>query len=60
VRGLRLARREGHLLRVGIAAEATVVAIEATNTRVNRRTLWRVRYVYDDPIGVATRAAAPP
>ena len=49
--GLRRARLEERLLQVGTTAEATIVAIERTGTRVNRRHLWRGRYVYDDMLG---------
>lgn len=51
--GLRRARMEERLLQVGTIAEATIVAIERTGTRVNRRHLWRIRYVYDDQLGGA-------
>jgi hypothetical protein len=47
-RGLRQARKEERLLLHGTTTEATVTSIEETNTRVNRRPLWRVSYVYDD------------
>src|SRR5882672_10798053 len=49
--GLRQLSKESHLLQVGTTTEATVVAIETTGTRVNGRTLWHVRYVYDDMMG---------
>jgi len=49
--GLRQLSKESHLLQVGTTTKATVVAIEATGTRVNNQTLWHVRYVYDDLIG---------
>jgi hypothetical protein len=49
--GVRQLNREYRLLQVGTTTEATVVAIEATGTRVNNQRLWHVRYVYDDMIG---------
>ena len=48
VRGLRQVRKEERLLRHGTTAEATITAIEQTSTRVNRRRLWRIRFVFDD------------
>ena len=50
-RGLRRLRMEERLRQRGTTTEATVTAIEQTNTRVNRRPLWRVRYAYDDLYG---------
>jgi hypothetical protein len=52
VRGLRQARKEERLLQHGTTAEATVTAVEQTSTRVNRRRLWRIRFVFDDLYGV--------
>jgi hypothetical protein len=54
-RGLRHARKEERLLQVGATTEATVTAIEETNTRVKRRPLWRVHYVYNDLYGSAQK-----
>jgi hypothetical protein len=51
VRDWRQIRFERRLLREGVMAEATVVAIEPTNVRVNREPLWRVRYSYRDAAG---------
>jgi hypothetical protein len=51
LRGLTQVRKEQRLLQVGTVAEATVVAIEPTATRVNRRLLWHVRYSYEDLVG---------
>ena len=50
-RGLRQVRKEERLVRHGTTAEATVTAVEQTRTRVNRRRLWRVRFVFDDLYG---------
>ncbi len=52
-RGLRKMRKEARLLQTGTTTEAVITAIEPTNTRLNRRTLWRVRYAFDDLSGVA-------
>jgi hypothetical protein len=52
-RGLRRARKEERLRQHGTTTEATVTAIEVTNTRVNRHPLWRVRYVYEDLHGAS-------
>jgi hypothetical protein len=52
VRGLQQARKEARLLQSGTTTEAIVSSIEPTNTRVNRRMLWRVRYSYEDLNGV--------
>lgn len=52
-RGLRLARKEERLLQHGTTTEAIVTAIELTNSRVNRRPLWRVRYTYEDLHGTS-------
>jgi hypothetical protein len=49
--GLRKVRREARILQVGTTTEATVSAVEPTNTRVNRRRLWCVRYSYEDMNG---------
>lgn len=51
-RGLRKVRREERLLQHGTTTEATVTAIEETNTRVNRRYLWRIRFAFDDLHGM--------
>lgn len=52
-RGLRKVRREERLRQHGTTTEATVTAIEETHTRVNRRPLWWVRYVYEDLHGAS-------
>jgi hypothetical protein len=52
-RGMRKVRREERLRQHGTTTEATVTAIEMTNARVNRRPLWRVRFVFDDLYGTA-------
>lgn len=49
--GLRQARREERLSQFGTTVEATVTSVEQTRTRINRRYLWRVRYVYADHTG---------
>lgn len=49
--GLRRRRIEHHLRAVGTTTRATVVAVEPTAARINRRRLWRVRYTYDDLAG---------
>jgi hypothetical protein len=49
--GLRQARKEQRLRQFGTTIEGTVVAIEPTGTRVNRRVLWHVRYTYQDMNG---------
>lgn len=51
-RGLRRRRIAQHLREVGTIANAAVVAVERTGARLNRRRLWRVRYVYDDLSGI--------
>jgi len=52
VSGLRRRRTEQRLREVGTTTEATVVSIEQTGVRVNRRRLWRVRYIYDNLTGM--------
>jgi hypothetical protein len=51
--GLQQLRREQRLLQFGTTTEATIVEIEMTATRVNRRRLWHIRYTYEDMYGVA-------
>jgi hypothetical protein len=51
LRGLAKVRTAERLLQSGTTTEATVVAVEPTNTRVNRRILWHVRYTYEDMYG---------
>jgi hypothetical protein len=51
--GVQQLRKEQRLLRFGTTTEATIVEIEMTGTRVNRRRLWHIRYTYDDMYGVA-------
>jgi hypothetical protein len=46
--GVRQARQEERLRQFGTTTEGTVIAIEPTGTRVNRRRLWHVRYTYHD------------
>jgi hypothetical protein len=56
-------RRERRLLREGLTAQGTVLAIEPTNVAVNRVRQWAVRYRYRDPSGrdhEATSGALPP
>jgi hypothetical protein len=43
--------RERRLLRRGLAAQGTVLAIEPSNVAVNRVRQWRVRYRYQDHLG---------
>jgi hypothetical protein len=52
-RGLKRARTEAQLLQHGTTTEATVTTIEVTGTRVNRHSLWRVRYAYEDLHGTS-------
>jgi hypothetical protein len=53
VLGLREARREARIFQTGTTTEGTVVDLERTGTRVNRRYLWKIRYAYDDLTGVS-------
>lgn len=53
MRGLRQARTEDRLRQFGTTVEATVTAVEPTNTRLNSRKLWHVRYTYQDLTGVS-------
>jgi hypothetical protein len=50
-RGRRRLRTEERLLQFGTTTEATATAIEPTNTHLNRRVLWRVRFAYEDMHG---------
>jgi hypothetical protein len=43
--------REWRLLREGLAAQGTVLAVEPSNVAVNRVRQWQVRYRYQDHIG---------
>ena len=43
--------REWRLLREGLTAQGTVLAIEPSNVAVNRVRQWQVRYRYQDHIG---------
>lgn len=52
VTGLRQKRKEERLLQSGTTVEAQVRSVERTGARVNRRYLWRVRYVYQDYAGL--------
>jgi Protein of unknown function (DUF3592) len=47
----RRLRRERRLLREGLTAQATVVAIEPSSVSVNRVRQWNVRYRYSDHFG---------
>lgn len=49
--GLREVWREARLLQVGTTTEAAVLFVERTNSRVNRKWLWQVRYTYEDHVG---------
>ena len=55
-RGLDKHQREQRLRVAGTTTEATIVAVETTNSTMNGRRLWRIRYVYDDLSGVAQMA----
>lgn len=46
--GVKQARTEQQLRQFGTTTEATVVAIERTGARVNRRRLWHIQYTYED------------
>jgi hypothetical protein len=50
--GVQQLRKEQRLLQLGTTTEATIVEIEMTGTRVNRRRLWHIRYTYEDMYGV--------
>ena len=56
--GLEKSQREERLLASGTTTDATIVAVEPTNTRVNGQYLWQVRYVYDDFTGTAQMATS--
>ncbi|HEY7521473.1 MAG TPA: DUF3592 domain-containing protein [Methylomirabilota bacterium] len=43
--------REWRLLREGLAARGTVLAVEPSNVAVNRVRQWQVRYRYEDHVG---------
>lgn len=43
--------RRWRILRTGTPAEGTVLAIEPTNTQINRTRQWEVRHQYRDPAG---------
>lgn len=49
--GARDVRRTLWLLRHGIRTNATVVAIEQTNVRINKRPQWQIRFSYRDRLG---------
>jgi hypothetical protein len=49
--GVRDVRRKLRLYRHGLPAHATVLAIEPTNMRVNKKTQWRIRFRYRDRVG---------
>jgi hypothetical protein len=49
--GARDVRRRLRLYRHGTPAEATVVAVEETNVRINRKPQWRIRFRYRDRVG---------
>lgn len=49
--GVRDVRRQIHLRHHGTAADATVVEVEETNVRINRRTQWRIHFTYRDDLG---------
>jgi hypothetical protein len=53
--GLRRRRIDQRLRAFGTTTEATVVGIEQTGVRVNRRRLWRVRYTFIDLSGAEQR-----
>jgi hypothetical protein len=52
--------REQRLLRSGLAARGTVLAIEPSNVTVNRVRQWIVRYRFTDHMGSAHEAASSP
>jgi hypothetical protein len=58
LRGLAQARKEQRLFQFGTVTEATVVAVESTATRVNRRMLWHIRYSYEDLVGAVHRGTS--
>ena len=49
--GARDVRRKLRLSRHGAPAEATVLSVEATNVRINRKPQWRIRFRYRDRAG---------
>lgn len=49
--GLAARELEQRLRAVGVTARARVVEIERTNTRLNGRYLWHIRYEYRDATG---------
>jgi Protein of unknown function (DUF3592) len=51
--GLAAYQLEQRLLASGVTTRARVVEVERTNTRLNGRYLWQVRYEYRDPTGRA-------
>ena len=50
-RSLTAAKAKARIWSQGTQADATVAAVEETNVRVNRRTMWVVRYQYRDHSG---------
>ncbi len=56
--GIRDVRRNVRLLRHGMPADATVVAVEETNVRINRKTQWRIRFRYRDRTGEEREATS--
>ncbi len=50
--------RKVRLLRHGTPVEASVVAVEPTNVRINRRTQWRIRFRYRDLTGEEREGAS--
>lgn len=51
-------RRKLRLYRHGMPSDATVVAIEETNVRINKRPQWRIRFTYHDHFGQERRGAS--
>lgn len=49
--GTRQARKEERLRESGTTTAASIVTIEPTNSRVNRRYLWHILYTYEDMHG---------
>jgi len=52
-KGQEKAQQVQHVRIAGTTTEATIVAVEPTNTKVNTRRLWRIRYAYDGLSGVS-------
>jgi hypothetical protein len=53
--GVRDVGRHSRLSNHGTPADATVVELEQTNVRINRRSQWRIRFTYRDHLGQERR-----